>query len=118
MIGNLHHKSFSYEKATFPPVKIYITITKHTYAVGSGSNLPPRAGQAEPAKSQKDPVKEMEEVELRYRAGKASFQELSQARERLNEYLLKNSRSKSKSKTGNGNAALPHLQIRKIDNEE
>lgn len=104
MIGNLHHKSFSYKKATFPPVKIYITITKHTYAVGSGSNLPPRAGQAEPAKSQKDPVKEMEEVELRYRAGKASFQELSQARERLNEYLLK-TRSKSKSKAGNGNAA-------------
>ena len=104
MIGNLHHQSFSYKKASFPPLKIYITITKHTNAVGSGSNLPPRAGQAEPAKSQKDPVKEMEEVELRYLAGKASFQELSQARERLNEYLLK-SRSKSKSKAGNGKAA-------------
>ena len=101
MIGNLHHKSFSYKKASFPPLKIYMTITKHAYAVGSGSNLPPRAGQAEPAKSQKDPVKEMEEVELRYLAGKASFQELSQARERLNEYLLKNTRSKSKSEIGN-----------------
>ena len=89
MIGNLHHKSFSYKKASFPPLKIYITITKHAYAVGSSPKSQPPPAPAVSRKTKDELIKEMQEVELKYRAGKASFAELSQARERLNEYLSK-----------------------------
>ena len=89
MIGNLHHKNFFYKKATFPPLGIYITITKHTYASGSFPKSRPHLVTSAAGKSKNELMKEMEEVELRYRAGKASFAELSQARERLNEYLPK-----------------------------
>ncbi len=89
MIGNLHHKNFSYKKASFPPLKIYITITKHAYAVGSSPKSQPPPAPAVSRKTKDELIKEMQEVELKYRAGKASFAELSQARERLNEYLPK-----------------------------
>ena len=89
MIGNLHHKSFSYKEASFPPLKVYITITKHTYAVGSSPKSQPPPEPDVSRKTKDELMKEMQEIEQRYLAGKASFAELSQARERLNEYLPK-----------------------------
>jgi len=89
MIGNLHHQSFSYKKTSFPPLKIYITITKHTNAFGSYPKSQPIPAPAVSGKSKDKLMKEMQEIEQRYLAGKASFAELSQARERLNEYLPK-----------------------------
>jgi len=94
MIGNLHHQSFSYKKTSFPPLKIYITITKHTNAVGSFSKSQPTPAPAVSGKSKDELMKEVREIELKYRAGKASFAELSQAQERLNEILVKERNSK------------------------
>ncbi len=94
MIRNLHHQSFFYKKASFPPLKIYITITKHTNAVGSFPTSQPPPAPAVSGKSKDELMKELREIELKYRAGKASFAELSQAQERLNEILIKERNSK------------------------
>ena len=73
---------------------MYITITKHTYAVGSFPKSQPPPAPAVSGKSKDELMKEVREIELKYRAGKASFAELSQAQERLNEILIKERNSK------------------------
>ena len=95
-IGNLYHKSVSYknEKASFPPLGVYITITKHIYAFGSNTGSPPRRAPSGSVKSKEDLIKELHEVELKYRAGKASLEELNTVQTRLNEVIIKEKNAK------------------------